>query len=159
MIYQHGRIQSKTSKGKRQKGRVQRQPGAPLPVESGRVHLSSLAVGCNRTCALQGFSKNPRHSLKKYEVWVQNLILFLPHWVCACMLTLFSHVQLFATLWTVAYQAPQSMELSRQEYWSGLPLPSPGDLPNPGIEPWSPALQADGLPTKLQKRSKKMYSP
>ena len=56
-----------------------------------------------------------------------------------------SHVQLFATPWTVAYQAPLSMGFSRQEYWSGLPFPSPGDLPNPGIEPGSPALQADAL--------------
>ena len=55
-----------------------------------------------------------------------------------------------ATLWTVAHQAPLSMEFSRQEYWSGLPFPSPGDLPDPGIEPGSPALQADSLPTKLQ---------
>ena len=47
-----------------------------------------------------------------------------------------------ATPWTVAHQAPPSMEFSRQEYWSGLPFPSPGDLPNPGIEPRSPALQA-----------------
>ena len=54
-----------------------------------------------------------------------------------------SHVQLFATLWTVAHQAPLSMGFSRQEYWSGLPFPFPGDLPNPGIEPRSPALQAD----------------
>ena len=45
-------------------------------------------------------------------------------------------VQLFVTQWTVAYQAPPSMGFSRQEYWSGLPFPSPGDLPNPGIEPW-----------------------
>ena len=49
------------------------------------------------------------------------------------------------TLWTVAGQAPLSMEFSRQEYWSGLPCPSPGDLPNPGIEPKSPTLQADSL--------------
>ena len=56
-----------------------------------------------------------------------------------------SHVQLFATPWTVAYQAPRSMGFSRQEYWSGLPFPSPGDLPNPGIEPGSPALQTDVL--------------
>ena len=48
----------------------------------------------------------------------------------------------------VAYPAPQSMEFSRQEYWSGLPFPSPGDLPNPGIEPGSPALQADALPSE-----------
>ena len=48
-------------------------------------------------------------------------------------------------LWTVAHQAPPSMGFSRQEYWSGLPFPSPGDLPNPGIEPRSPTLQADAL--------------
>ena len=56
-----------------------------------------------------------------------------------------SHVWLFVTPWTVAFQAPLSMGLSRQEYWSGLPFPSPGDLPNPGIEPRSPELQADFL--------------
>ena len=54
-----------------------------------------------------------------------------------------------ATSWTVAHQAPLSMGFSRQEYRSGLPFPSPGDLPNPGIEPKSPALQADSLPTEL----------
>ena len=57
-----------------------------------------------------------------------------------------SRVRLFATPWTVAYQAPQSMEFSRREYWNGLPFPSPVGLPNPGIEPGSPALQADALP-------------
>ena len=56
-------------------------------------------------------------------------------------------VRLFATPWTVAYQAPPSMGFSRQECWSGVPLPSPGDLPEPGIEPRSPALQADALPS------------
>ena len=58
---------------------------------------------------------------------------------------LLSRVRLFATPWTVAYQAPLSMGFSRQEYWSGLPFPSPGDLPDPGIEPGSPALEADAL--------------
>ena len=56
-----------------------------------------------------------------------------------------SPVWLFATPWTVAYQAPPSMGFSRQEYWSGLPFPSPGDLPYPGIEPRSPAFQANAL--------------
>ena len=56
-----------------------------------------------------------------------------------------SRIRLFATPWTVAYQAPQSMEFSRQEYWSGLPFPSPGDIPEPGIEPRSPTFQADTL--------------
>ena len=54
-----------------------------------------------------------------------------------------SRVRLFATPWTVAYQASPPMGFSRQEYWSGLPFPSLGDLPNPGIEPRSPALEAD----------------
>ena len=56
-----------------------------------------------------------------------------------------SRVRLFVTPWTVAHWAPPSMEFSRQEYWSGLPFPSPGDLPNPGIEPGSPALWAEDL--------------
>ena len=54
-------------------------------------------------------------------------------------------VRLFATPWTVAHQTSPSMGFSRQEYWSGLPFPSTGDLPKPGIEPRSPALQADAL--------------
>ena len=58
------------------------------------------------------------------------------------MLSRFSHVRLFATLWTVARQAPLSMRFSRQEYWSVLPCPPPGDLPHPGIEPGSPAAPA-----------------
>ena len=60
-----------------------------------------------------------------------------------------SHVRLSATPWTVACQARLSMKFSRQEYWSGLPFPSPGDLPNPGIKPRSPALQADALTPEL----------
>ena len=56
-----------------------------------------------------------------------------------------SRVQLFATPWTVAYKAPLSVEFSRHECWSGWPFPSPGDLPDPGIEPGSPTLQADAL--------------
>ena len=65
----------------------------------------------------------------------------------ACIQSL-SHVQLFATPWTVAHQNPMSMEFSRQEYWSGLPFPSPGDFPDPGIEPGSPELPADSLPSE-----------
>ena len=61
---------------------------------------------------------------------------------------LLSRVRLFVTPWTVAYQAPLSMGFSRQESWNGLPFPSPGDLPNPGIEPGSPTLQADSLPSE-----------
>ena len=66
-----------------------------------------------------------------------------------------SRVRLFATPWTVAYQAPPSMGFSRQEYWSGLPFPSPGDLPDPGIKLWSPALQADDLTSEPPGKQKK----
>ena len=62
--------------------------------------------------------------------------------------THFSHFWLFATAWTVAHQASLSMGFSRQEYWSGLPFPSPGDLPDPGMESESPALQVDSLPSE-----------
>ena len=62
--------------------------------------------------------------------------------------TSLSRVRLFATPWTVAYQASPSMGFSRLEFWSGLPFPSPGDLLDPGIEPGSPALQADALPSE-----------
>ena len=60
----------------------------------------------------------------------------------------FSHVQLFAAPWTVTCQAPLTMRFSRQECWSGLPFPSPRDLPDPGIEPGSLALQEDALPSE-----------
>ena len=68
---------------------------------------------------------------------------WLPH--ATCML---SCVRLFVTLWTVACQAPLSLEFPRQEYWSGLPCPSLGDLLNPGIKPESPAWQTDSSPTE-----------
>ena len=71
-------------------------------------------------------------NLKKVKVKVQ---------LCRC-------VQLFATPWIVAHQAPVSMEFCSQEYWSGLPFPSPGSFSDPGIKPGSPALQADSLPSE-----------
>ena len=58
-------------------------------------------------------------------------------WECVCVPSCFSHVWLFVTLWTITHQTPLSMEFSKQEYWSGLPCTSPGDLPSPGIEPAS----------------------
>ena len=74
--------------------------------------------------------------------WVAAYTEYQPH----CLLFSCSVVSdSFETLWTVAHQAPLSMGFPRQEYWSGLPFPSPVDLPDPGIKPWSPALQADSL--------------
>ena len=73
---------------------------------------------------------------------VRNLMI-----KCARLL---SHIQLFSIPWSVALQVLQSMGFPRQEYWSGLPFPSPGDLPNTGIQPTSPASQEDSLPLSHQ---------
>ena len=72
----------------------------------------------------------------------------LSSWDLRVYVQLLSHIQLFVAPWTVARQAPLSMGFSRQVYWSGQPLPSPGDLPDPGIESGSPASQADSLPSE-----------
>ena len=68
--------------------------------------------------------------------------------LCVMKMKSLSHVPLFAAPWTVTYQAPLTMGFSRQEYWSGLPFPSPGDLADEGIKPRSPAFQVDSLPTE-----------
>ena len=73
------------------------------------------------------------------------------------MLSRFSRVQLFVTLWTVARQAPLSTGFPRQEHWNGVPCPPPGDLPDPGIEPGSPALEADVLSSEPQIGKKWIY--
>ena len=76
-------------------------------------------------------------------------------WMCVHVLSHFSSIWLFVTLWTAARQAPLSMGFSRQEYWSGLPYPPQGDLPDPGIElmsPATPVLQMDSLPLSHQGR-------
>ena len=82
------------------------------------------------------------------EVRLSPLLIFLLNVVALCRVALV--VSGSATLRTVACQAPLSLGFSRQEYWSGLPCPPPGDLPDPGIEPRSPVLQADSLPAELQ---------
>ena len=84
-----------------------------------------------------------------YVVWIYFKI--------TCMLSHFSCVRLFATPGTVARQAPLSMESSRQEYWSGLPFPFPGDLPDSGIEPRSPILQADSLQSEPPRKSSYLF--
>ena len=90
--------------------------------------------------------------LKQRVPW--NYFFFLINEIQLCLLTKnvkvksLSHVQLFATPWTIAHQALLFMGFSRQEYWSGLPFPSPGDLPKPRIEPRSPTLQTNALPSE-----------
>ena len=76
------------------------------------------------------------------------LFSFHPLLLLKLKLKSLSCVRLFATPWTVAYQAPPSVGFSWQEYWSGLPFPSLRDLPNPGIKPGSPVLQTDALPSE-----------
>ena len=98
-------------------------------------------------------SRNPSlYSINILLWWPTCLLLRVYILYSYCTVTVFcmkvkvkslSRVWLFATLWTAAHQAPLPIGFSRQEYWSGLPFPSPGDLPDPGIEPRSPALQAD----------------
>ena len=99
----------------------------PLWMESEQAPLSTIGVTNSQDTS---WYKNNRLPLSRLKV--KSL----------------SHVRLFVTPWTVAHQASLSMGLSRQEYWSGLPFPSPGGLPDRGIEPRSPALQADALPSE-----------
>ena len=83
----------------------------------------------------------PHLIIKTFKFYVINIHIFICiQYMYTYMLNHFSHVQLFETIWVVAHQAPMSMEFSRQEYWSGLPLPTREDLPDPVIEPMSPAL-------------------
>ena len=101
------------------------------------------------------FIKNYVSMVKKIFEWNRKVQWYLLiKWIVFVLLwwwkvKLLSHVWLFVTPCTVAYQAPPSMGFSRQEYWSGVPFPSPGDLPNSGIQPWSPTLQADALTSEL----------
>ena len=81
-----------------------------------------------------------------------HLLFILTSIFIGCVLSCLSCIQIFVPLWTAACQALLSLGFSRQEYWSGLSCPPPGDLPDPGIEPRSPALQADSLPLSRQQR-------
>ena len=78
-------------------------------------------------------------------------------YVYATVLSRLSQVRPFVILWTIANQVPLSIEFSRQGYWSGLPFPSLGNLPNPGVKPRSPVLQADSLPSEPPGKLLKVY--
>ena len=110
--------------------------------------LNKCLITCVHHCGI------PQKSFTALNIPVMCLFILSPptpgnHWsfdyVHSHVLSHFSHILLFATPWTAAHQAPLSMGFSRQEYWSGLPFPSLGDLPDPGVEPGSPILQADSL--------------
>ena len=79
------------------------------------------------------------NTYKCYVLLLYNLLLYLSE------MKSLSHVRLFAKPWTIVHQSPLSLEFSKQEYWSGLPFPSPGHLPDPGLELRSPALQREAL--------------
>ena len=90
-----------------------------------------------------------------YFLWYYGFSFFcrdihMDHYQYNVCVLICSVVSYSSTPWTVACWVPPSMGFSRQEYWSGLPFPSPGDLPDPGIKPRSPALQVDSLPSELQ---------
>ena len=103
-------------------------PGS-IPGQGSRFHMQQLSV-----CMPQ---------LKILLSQINKYLNFKKEWCC---LVAESFLTILRPPWTVALQAPLSMEFSWQERWSGLPFPSPGDLPDPGIEPASPVLQADSLP-------------
>ena len=104
-------------------------------------------------------SATPGDKEDKLNLSMFRSLLFMTYNYNIVKVKLLSRVRLFETPWTVAYQAPPSMGLSRQEYWSGLLFLSPGDLPDPGIKPRSPAFQADTLtsepPGKLKLQHRK----
>ena len=123
--------------------------------------LGAGGAGLERVLTLQDWFSwsSPVSSCSSLKTPSYFLGLFI--YKRACMLRRFSCVWLFVTLWTVAQQTPLSMGFSRQEYWSGLPRPPPGDLPNPGIEPMSlmsPAL-AGGFFTTRKPHSYKHFLP
>ena len=117
--------------------------------------LERVAISFSR-----GFS-GPREWTQRPRDWIQVSCIvdrFFTVWATKETLLVIkvkprSHIRLFATPWAIGYQAPLSMGLTRQEYWSGLPFPSPGDLPNTGIELGSPALQTDALPSEQPGKS------
>ena len=88
------------------------------------------------------------YQIHKFFFIFFSIMVYYRMCVCVCVCELLSCVWLFATPWTVAHQAPLSMGFSRQEYWRGLPVPPPGALPHPGIEPKPPTLQAASLPSE-----------
>ena len=115
----------------------------------GHLNIFSRKMSVQVLCPL--LHKNNNLKIFYWMAWC-----FCIMWRLCCA-ELLSSVKLFATLWTVARQAPLSMGFSRQEYWSGLPCPPPGDLPKSGIETRSTILQADSLPSEAPRKPKSLW--
>ena len=123
------------------------------------LFLNSIIVDlqcCIDTCICLVFSNTIFHIYKVKDEYIYMLFMSMFISMHVCVL---SHLWLFVTPWTVAHQAPPSMGFSRQEYWSGLLFPTPGDLLDPGIELVSPALEADSLPLGHQRSPIYIYIP
>ena len=129
--------QSQISKGKRC---LEQTPGkTKLPESSPRQMEKNMLNSSSNKLGNTGEMLTPGEVRYRLSTWgfSQGIVLHIPS-VWACMhAKLLQSCRLFATLWTIARQAPMSMGFSRQEYWSGLPSPPPGDLPNPEIKPTS----------------------
>ena len=120
----------------------------------GRSSLSGSRAGTLNHSTSQHALNLTLQNILSIELWPSCILYGIPLFPCKLIRYLkwrsesCSVVWLFVTPWTIAPQAPRSMEFSRQEYWSGLPCPSPGDLPDPEIKPGSSTLQADSLPSE-----------
>ena len=143
----------------KQKSSLKREEGLCSMESFRKICLLSIPWSCS-TIRLELHYGHPSWCISIFSILASDGFFLLSsafrnsmRWV-----NLLSRVRLFATPWTVAYQAPPSMGFSRQECWSGLPLPSPGDLPDPGIEPGSPTLQADALPSEPPGKLKSMFA-
>ena len=119
-----------------------------LKVKIFPIVLTLCPLSMDMYCEIDLFFRVVGYIVAIFQVLVDIENIPKSFTVHSCMLSHLSPVQLFETPWTVAHQAPLSLEFSRQEYWSGLPFLSPGKLSNPGIEPRPPTLWADSLPSE-----------
>ena len=120
---------------------------------STQLNLKLIPISLGRAFTIHCSQETLMNSDHLIPSWFQKSTVFLSrHSHYLTYSESLSRVWLSAIVWTVAHQAPRSIVFSRQEYWSGLPCPSPGDLPDPGIEPVSPALQVNSLPTQAPRK-------